>query len=90
MCTCTGYTAKQYLVHDQQQKLLQFLIGVNESYAQIRSQILTMNAMPSVGQVFSIIFQEESHRLLSTFEAPSTFFLYVLEKSNPQKGYLTM
>lgn len=48
-------TAKQYIVHDQQHKILQFLMRLNESYAQIRSQILMMVPFPYVGQAFSII-----------------------------------
>ncbi|GAV67879.1 LOW QUALITY PROTEIN: UBN2_3 domain-containing protein, partial [Cephalotus follicularis] len=50
-----------YLEHDQQQKLLQFLMGLNDSYGGIRSQIL-MNPLPTVGQAYSLISQEESHR----------------------------
>ncbi|GAV70145.1 LOW QUALITY PROTEIN: UBN2_3 domain-containing protein, partial [Cephalotus follicularis] len=55
-------TSKAYLEHDQQQKLLQFLMGLHDSYSSIRSQILLMSPLPSVGQAYSIICQEESHR----------------------------
>lgn len=72
--SCACDTAKQYIAHDQQHKLLQFLMGLNESYAQIRSHILMMVPLPSVGQAFSIISQEESHKSLYTTEIPSTAF----------------
>ncbi|GAV77881.1 UBN2_3 domain-containing protein, partial [Cephalotus follicularis] len=60
--SCGCATSKAYLEHDQQQKLLQFLIGLTDSYRGIRSQILMMNPLPTVGQAYSLISQEESHR----------------------------
>ncbi|XP_073305868.1 uncharacterized protein [Primulina huaijiensis] len=83
--SCECDTARQYIAHDQQHKLLQFLMGLNDGYAQIRSQILIMSPLPSVGQAFSIIFQEESHRSLSTVELPSTALFSVQGKMNNQK-----
>lgn len=85
LASCACDTAKQYLVHDQQEKLLQFLMGLNEIYAQIRSQILMMNHMPSVGQDFFIVSKEECHSSPSTFEAPSTVFFSFQGKSTPHK-----
>lgn len=37
--SCECDTTKQYIVHDQQHKLLQFLMGLNESYAQIEVRL---------------------------------------------------
>ncbi|KZV25423.1 hypothetical protein F511_19803 [Dorcoceras hygrometricum] len=64
--SCECDTAKKYLEHEQQQRLLQFLMGLNDSYMNVRSQILMMNPLPTVGQAFSLLSQEESHRTLST------------------------
>ncbi|GAV80218.1 UBN2_3 domain-containing protein [Cephalotus follicularis] len=55
-------TSRAYLEHDQQQRLLQFLMGLNDSYGSIRSQILMMCPLPTVSQAYSMISQEESHR----------------------------
>ncbi|XP_075515624.1 uncharacterized protein LOC142550277 [Primulina tabacum] len=60
--SCSCDTAKAYVEHDQQQHLLQFLMGLNESYGHIRSQIILMTPLPSVNQAYSILSQEESHR----------------------------
>lgn len=38
---------------------MSFLMGLNESYAQTRSQILLMDPIPSVNKIFSLIIQEE-------------------------------
>ncbi|GAV66521.1 hypothetical protein CFOL_v3_10031 [Cephalotus follicularis] len=37
-------------------------MGLNESYGGIKSQILMMIPLPTVGQAYSLISQEESHR----------------------------
>ncbi|GAV90097.1 UBN2_3 domain-containing protein, partial [Cephalotus follicularis] len=60
--SCGCDTSKAYVEHDQQQKLLQFLMGLNDSYGNIRSQILLLSPLPTIGQAFSLISQEESHR----------------------------
>ncbi|XP_073143942.1 uncharacterized protein [Henckelia pumila] len=77
--SCSCESAKQYMEHDQQLKLLQFLMGLNDSYSQIRSHILMMHPLPSVGQAFAIVTQEECHRSLSSMgpilaETPNAAF----------------
>ncbi|GAV58104.1 UBN2_3 domain-containing protein [Cephalotus follicularis] len=80
--SCGCETSKAYLEHDQQQKLLQFLVGLHESYSSIRSQILMMSPLPSVGQAYSIICQEESHRGImarapSHSDTPAVFYSHL-------------
>ncbi|KAM6559400.1 hypothetical protein CsatA_028639 [Cannabis sativa] len=45
---------------------IQFLMGLNESYAQVRAQILLHNPIPPLSTVFSMIVQEERQRSLGT------------------------
>ncbi|XP_075480626.1 uncharacterized protein LOC142521286 [Primulina tabacum] len=71
-CECAA--ARKYVEHDQQQRLLQFLMGLNDSYMHVRSQILMMVPLPTVGQAFSLLSEEESHRLLSSVEHPAAIF----------------
>ncbi|KAK0601793.1 hypothetical protein LWI29_027437 [Acer saccharum] len=52
-----------------QQKLMQFLMGLNDSYSAVRGQILLMNPLPSVRQAYSSVSQEEKQRLLSSTHA---------------------
>lgn len=47
------------------QQLLQFLMGLSDSYGQARSQILMMNPPLSVNQCYAMIVQDESQRALS-------------------------
>jgi len=43
-------------------RLIQFLMGLNESYSAIREQILLMNPLPDTTNAYSAIAQEEKQR----------------------------
>jgi hypothetical protein len=45
-----------------QERVLQFLMGSNDSLSAIRAQILLMDHLPSINKVFSLIIQEEKQR----------------------------
>ncbi|KAL5864049.1 hypothetical protein ACOSQ3_001563 [Xanthoceras sorbifolium] len=66
-----SYNDATHGAQQDQQKLMQFLMGLNDSYSIIRGQILLMNPLPSVRQVCSSISQEEKQRLLSITSATS-------------------
>ncbi|KAL3344416.1 hypothetical protein AABB24_023717 [Solanum stoloniferum] len=61
-CTCTE--SQVYAVHFEYQRLMQFLLGLNESYNQCRSQIMMMDPAPSVNKAYSLVISEESQRIL--------------------------
>ena len=65
-----SYSDATYGAQHDQQKLMQFLMGLNESYSAVRGQILLMNPLPSVRQAYSAVSQEEKQRLLSTHTMP--------------------
>ncbi|RVW15472.1 Retrovirus-related Pol polyprotein from transposon RE1 [Vitis vinifera] len=48
----------------KRRRLMQFLMGLNESYNVIRGQILLMNPLPDVAKAYSSIVQEEKQRSL--------------------------
>ena len=56
---------KQLIDLQQQDYVLQFLMGYNKSFSQVRAQILMFDPLPSTKKLFSLIFQEERHRSLS-------------------------
>jgi hypothetical protein len=60
-----SYSDTTHGTQADQQKLMQFLMGLNETYSAIRGQILLMNPLPSVRQAYSSVSQEEKQRLLS-------------------------
>ncbi|KAI9197646.1 hypothetical protein LWI28_002053 [Acer negundo] len=51
----TSYNDATHGTQHDQQKLMQFLMGLNDSYSAIRGQILLMNPLPSVRQAYSSV-----------------------------------
>ncbi|XP_075086138.1 uncharacterized protein LOC142168870 [Nicotiana tabacum] len=49
-------------------RLLQFLMGLNESYGNIRSNILAKRPMITVNEAYAIVTQEESQRTLGVID----------------------
>ncbi|KAB2630179.1 hypothetical protein D8674_007698 [Pyrus ussuriensis x Pyrus communis] len=56
-CTCGA--------QNERNKLMQFLMGLNDSYSVVRGQLLLMNPLPTVRQAYASISQEEKQRSLA-------------------------
>ncbi|CAH9055128.1 unnamed protein product [Cuscuta epithymum] len=65
-CTCTARAA--YFSQIERRRLMQFLMGLRDTYAQSRSQLLLNTTLPSVKRAYSLLLQDEAQRL----HAPST------------------
>ncbi|GJZ89637.1 ribonuclease H-like domain-containing protein, partial [Tanacetum coccineum] len=66
-CTCNA--TKHFEKHNQLIKLMQFLMGLDDSYLAIRSNILTREPLPLVKAAFAIVSGEESHRNITSNSA---------------------
>jgi len=62
---CTCGTMKVHNDYQQQEYVMQFLMGLNESCAQARGQILMLNPLPPINKVFSLVIQEERQKEIS-------------------------
>jgi hypothetical protein len=62
---CSYDTPKILANHYHQDYIFQFLMGLNDSFAQIRGQILLIDPLPSINKVFSLVIQEERQRVIS-------------------------
>ncbi|GJR20011.1 ribonuclease H-like domain-containing protein [Tanacetum coccineum] len=60
---CTCHAADDFKKHNQLMKLMQFLMGLDDTYMQIRSSILSRETIPGVRNAYVIIFSEESHMI---------------------------
>lgn len=49
----------------EKQKLIQFLIGLNETFASVRSALLMRQPLPSLSVAYSVLLQEENQRSVS-------------------------
>ncbi|KAJ0431247.1 putative RNA-directed DNA polymerase [Helianthus annuus] len=63
--SCSCQAAKDYNDFTTLIKLMQFLMGLDDVYQPVRTNLLTREPFPSVKVAFSIVSREESHRLAS-------------------------
>ncbi|XP_004240253.2 uncharacterized protein [Solanum lycopersicum] len=61
-CNCEDSTI--YVRHLRSQRLLQFLMGLNESFSSIRSNILSRKPTVTVNEAYAVAAQEENIRAL--------------------------
>lgn len=59
-CKCVCNNVKENSEREQRKRLVQFLMGLNECYTNIRGQILLMQPLPNVAKAYSMLRQEES------------------------------
>ncbi|XP_021597215.1 uncharacterized protein LOC110603688 [Manihot esculenta] len=59
-CTCGASKAIDEL--NNRNRLMQFLIGLNDAYGTVRDQILGMDPLPSVNKAYSMVLKFESQK----------------------------
>ncbi|GKA85651.1 ribonuclease H-like domain-containing protein [Tanacetum coccineum] len=59
-CTCAAH--EEVLKHNQLIRLMQFLMGLNDVYQNIKSNILARDPLPDMKEAFNVVSREESHR----------------------------
>ena len=62
-CTCGSCTCsinEKLTQYQLQDSVMQFLMGLNEIYSQVRGKILLMDPLPSINRVYSLTIQDES------------------------------
>ncbi|XP_070026346.1 uncharacterized protein [Nicotiana sylvestris] len=78
---CTKH--KEYAKHIEQQRLVQFLMGLNETYAQARSQVLLTVPVPTLNHAYNMIMQDESQRVQSNMISQVAPPLQQLDLNDP-------
>ncbi|KAH0674004.1 hypothetical protein KY284_025091 [Solanum tuberosum] len=84
---CDCEESSSHVEHVKQQRLLQFLVGLNESYAQVRSYILLSSSIPSENQAYAMAIQEESQRKLGQSEGGKEPFTMMVGKGNQSYNF---
>ncbi|KAA8517066.1 hypothetical protein F0562_017116 [Nyssa sinensis] len=59
-CSCGG--VKNLNNHHQMEYIMSFLMELDDSFSQVRGQLLLMDPIPPINRVFSLIVQEEQQR----------------------------
>lgn len=63
-CYCFG--SKDFSLHLKRQKLMQFLMGLNETYDQSCSQILMIEPIPTINKAYAMLIERESQRSIGS------------------------
>ena len=53
-------------MHMERQKLMQFLMGLNETYEQSHSQILMVEPTPTISKAYAMLVERESQRSITS------------------------
>lgn len=62
-CDCEG--TKKMVDHYHMEYLMSFLMGLNDSFAQVRGQLLLIDPIPPINKVFALISQEEQQKSIN-------------------------
>uniref|UniRef100_A0A803NIV0 Retrotransposon gag domain-containing protein n=1 Tax=Cannabis sativa TaxID=3483 RepID=A0A803NIV0_CANSA len=57
--------------YQEEEKVLEFLVGLNESYSLARSQVLMQEPLPGINKAYASIIQEESQRGITSLQIES-------------------
>ncbi|KAH0652921.1 hypothetical protein KY289_030599 [Solanum tuberosum] len=61
-CGCICGAAKKMQSMSEEEKVFDFLMGLDDTYSTVRSQILSVDSLPNLGRVYAITAQEEKQR----------------------------
>ncbi|GJV95106.1 hypothetical protein Tco_1546683, partial [Tanacetum coccineum] len=80
MCTCNCVCANGRLneARESRKRLLQFLMGLDECFANVRGQILLMQSLPNATKAYAMMRQEEKQRETNTpkFSTPAVMLTF--------------
>ncbi|XP_019266013.1 PREDICTED: uncharacterized protein LOC109243523 [Nicotiana attenuata] len=68
-CSCGGKTKNLKSLQDD--RLIQFLMGLNETYSAVRSNILMISPLPSVNLAYSLLIQDKKQREIHVAQHPA-------------------
>ena len=64
---------------------MNFLMGLNENFAQVRGQLLLMDPLPPINKVFSLISQEERQRRIGSQLSSTTELAFAVKFDTSKK-----
>lgn len=69
----------------EEDKMMQFLMGLNDTFRGVRSNILMITPLPKVRQAYSLVIQEETQRHM-TSGTTKNFSIAVAFQSRPNNS----
>lgn len=59
---CTGGACQAQMAAQHKQHVMHFLMGLSETYAYVRGQILLSDPIPNINKTYSMVLQEEKQK----------------------------
>ncbi|GKC67884.1 hypothetical protein Tco_1100482 [Tanacetum coccineum] len=88
LCACTCANGRINRERDQRKRLIQFLMGLDECYSNIRGQILLVQPLPTVAKAYTMVRQEEKQREgIAPKSASSTILNSYSNRYNPSNNH---
>ncbi|KAJ3704067.1 hypothetical protein LUZ61_007772 [Rhynchospora tenuis] len=86
-CTC-NLTAK-FIKEKEEERIHQFLMGLDEGFSSIRTTLLSMDPLPSLNRIYSMVIQEERHKTVTRGReerGDAVSFAVQLNKTEPSQS----
>ena len=68
---CTWGAGKSFIDAREKERVHQFMLGLNDHFSTIRSQILNIEPLPTLSKVYSMVTQEEKQQALASARTPT-------------------
>lgn len=79
LCICGGAREKE--------QVMSFLMGLNDTYAQIQGQILLMDPLTFVNKIFSLVIQEERQRDVGLNQSNTPLMAFNVRSNNSSNKF---
>ncbi|XP_073121310.1 uncharacterized protein [Henckelia pumila] len=73
---------KEHMEQREEDRMMQFLMGLNDTYSSVRSNILMITPLPNVRQTYSLVIQDEVQREVTT-ETTENFSIAAAVRNHP-------
>lgn len=73
-CTCDGCKCdigKRLIQLKDKERLYEFLLGLDNDFVVIMNQVLATNSIPSLGNAYHLVSEDERQRAISSEKKPS-------------------
>ena len=75
ICTCNGCSCnltRKFLKAQQEERLIQLLMKLDDKFVNIRTNILMMQPLPNVSLAYRLLIQEENQRIVAQLQGESS------------------
>ena len=77
--------ARNFRMEDQ---VIQFLTSLNDSFSVVKTQVLLMDALPSINKMYSMVVQEERNNVALTPHVSSEDSSILVDASDARKPFV--